>query len=115
MSSEGAKAFIARCAAAIASERANTQPFFRELCDLLGVARPEPTRETGYAIEYDVTEHYPDGSTTKGRIDLYKWECFVLESKQFLAAEAAASQLELAAQEAGVIEKEKSSQPVRGT
>ncbi len=38
-----------------------------------------------------------------------------MESKQFQAAKAAASQLELAAQEAGVIEKKKSSQPVRGT
>jgi len=115
MSSEGAKAFIARWAAASASERANSQPFLCELCDILGVARPEPTRKTGYAFEYDVTEHHLDGSTTKGRIDLYKRECFVLESKQFQAAEAAASQLELVAQEAGVIEKKKSSQPVRGT
>jgi hypothetical protein len=116
MSSEGAKAFIDRWAAASASERANSQPFLCELCDMLGVARPEPTRETGYAFEYDVTEHHPDGSTTKGRIDLFKRRCFVLESKQFQAAKAAASQLELAAQEAGVIEKKKkSSHPVRGT
>ena len=115
MSSEGAKAFIARWAAASASERANSQPFLCELCDMLGVARPEPTREAGYAFEFDVTEHHPDGSTTKGRIDLFKRQCFVLESKQFLAAKAEASQLELAAQEAGVIEKKKSSQPVRGT
>jgi len=82
---------------------------------MLGVATPEPTRITGYAFEYDVLEHHPDGSTTKGRIDLYKRECFLLESKQFQAAKAAASQLELAAQEAGVIEKKKSSHPVRGT
>ena len=113
MSSEGAKALIARWAAATASERANSQPFLCELCDMLGVARPEPIRETGYAFEYDVTEHHPDGSATKGRIDLYKRECFVLESKQFQAIKAAASQLELAAQEAGVLEKKKSSQPVR--
>jgi hypothetical protein len=46
---------------------------------------------------------------------MYKRQCFVLESKQFQAAKAAASQLELAAQEAGVIEKKKSSQPVRDT
>src|ERR1019366_2287330 len=91
-------------------------PCLGELGNRRGVARPEPTRETGYAFEYDVTEHHPDGSTTKGRIDLYKRECFVLESKQFQAAKAAASQLELAAQEAGVIEKKKkSSHPVRGT
>ncbi len=72
-------------------------------------------REKGYAFEYEVTEHHPDGSTTKGRIDLYKRGCFVLESKQFQAAKAAGTQLELAAQEARVIEKKKSSQPVRGT
>ena len=69
----------------------------------------------GCVFEYDVTEHHPDGSTTKGRIDLYKRECFVLESRQFRTAKPAASQLELAAQEAGVIEKKMSSQPVRGT
>ena len=115
MSSELAKPFIARWAAATASERANSQPFLCELCDMLGVARPEPTREGGYAFEVEVTERHPDGSTTKGRIDLYRRGCFVLESKQFQAAKAAASQLELAAQEAGVIAKKKSSQPVRGT
>ncbi|MEI7936075.1 MAG: type IIL restriction-modification enzyme MmeI [Verrucomicrobiota bacterium] len=115
MSPEGAQTFIARWATASASERANSQPFLCGLCDILGVATPEPTRETGYAFEYDVTEHHPDGSTIKGRIDLYKRQCFVLESKQFPAAKAAASQLELAAQEAGVIEKKKSSHPVRGT
>jgi len=113
MSSEGAKAFIARWSAASASERANSQPFLCELCHMQGVATPEPTRETGYAFEYDVMKHHPDGSTTKGRIDLYKRGCFVLESEQFQAAKAEASQLELAAQEAGVIEKKKSSQPVR--
>jgi hypothetical protein len=69
---------------------------------MLGVATPEPTRETGYAFEYDVTEHRPDDSTTKGRIDLYKRERFVLESKPSQAAKAAASQLELATREAGV-------------
>jgi len=56
-----ANAFIARRAAAGASERANSQPFLCELCNMLGVARPEPTRETGYAFEYDVTEHHPGG------------------------------------------------------
>jgi hypothetical protein len=115
MSSELAKPFIARWAAATASERANSQPFLCELCDVLGVARPEPTREGGYAFEFEVTEQHADGSTSQGRIDLYRRGCFVLESKQFQAAKAAASQLELAAQEAGVIAKKKSSQPVRGT
>ena len=59
MSSEGAKAFIARWAAASASERANSPPFLCGLCDILGVATPEPTRETGYAFDYDAIEHHP--------------------------------------------------------
>jgi hypothetical protein len=114
MSSAGAKAFIARWAAAGAFERANRPLFLCELCNLPGGSpQPEPTREMGCVFEYDVTEHHPDGSTTKGRIDLYKRECFVLESRQFRTAKPAASQLELAAQEAGVIEKKKSSPPVR--
>jgi hypothetical protein len=36
MSSEGAKAFIARWAAVSDSERANSQPFLCELCHMLG-------------------------------------------------------------------------------
>ena len=115
MSSDLAKAFIARWAAATASERANSQLFLSELCDVLEVARPEPTRDGGYAFEFEVTEQHTDGSASQGRIDLYRRGCFVLESKQFQAAKAAASQLELAAQEAGVIARKKSSQPVRGT
>ena len=47
ISSDGAKAFIARWGAASASERDNSQPFLCELCDILGVARPEPTRDPG--------------------------------------------------------------------
>jgi hypothetical protein len=66
MSSELAKPFIARWAAATASERANSQPFLCELCDVLGVARPEPTREGGYAFEFEVTEQHADGSTNSG-------------------------------------------------
>jgi hypothetical protein len=86
MSSEGAKAFIARWAAASASERANSQPFLCGLCDILGVARSERTREAGDGLEYDVTGHHSDGSTTKGRMDLRKRSCFLPESKQFRAA-----------------------------
>jgi hypothetical protein len=69
MSSELAQPFIARWTVATASERANSQPFLCELCDVLGVARPEPTREGGYAFEFEVTERHADGSTSLGRID----------------------------------------------
>ena len=107
--------FIAHWSAASPSERANSQAFLLELCDLLEVPAPDNHPQVGYFFEYPVTEHHADGSTTTGRIDLFKRACFVLESKQFQEAQAAASQLELAAQEAGVLVNRKSSQPVRGT
>lgn len=98
--------FIAYWSKAPASERSNSQTFLGELCDLLEVPRPD---------NHPVTEHHLDGSISTGRIDLYKRACFVLESKQFQEAQAAASQLQLAAEAAGVVAKKKSSQPVRGT
>ena len=107
--------FIAHWSAASASERANSQAFLLELCDLLEVPRPDNQPAAGYFFEYPVTEHHADGTTSQGRIDLCKRACFVLESKQFQEAQAAASQLQLAAEEAGVVAKRKSSQPVRGT
>ncbi len=107
--------FISHWSAASASERANSQPFLLELCDLLDVPRPDPQPANGYFFEFPVVEQHPDGTTSNGRIDLYKRTCFVLESKQFQEAKAAASQLERAAEEAGIIAKKKSSQPVRGT
>ena len=109
------KDFIAHWSAASPSERANSQPFLLELCDLLDVPRPDPHPANGYFFEFPVVEHHPDGTTSNRRIDLYKRICFVLESKQFQEAQAAASQLELAAEEAGLFSRSKSSQPVRGT
>ena len=107
--------FISHWSAASASERANSQPFLLDLCDLLDVPRPDPHPANGYFFEFPVVEQHPDGTTSNGRIDLYKRTCFVLESKQFQEAKAKASQLELAAEEAGVLMRKKSSQPVRGT
>ena len=114
MSVDASNAFISRWSKASPSERANSQLFLSELCDLLAVPHPDPSRDTGYGFEYEVTQHHPDGSSSKGRIDLYKRACFVLESKQFQAAKAKASQLELAAREVG-LESRESSQPVRGS
>src|ERR1019366_6798599 len=107
--------FISHWSAARPSERANSQPFLLVLCDLLGVPHPDPRPTNGYFFEFPVVEQHPDGTTSNGRIDLYKRTCFVLESKQFQEAKAAASQLELAAEEARVVSRKKSSQPVRGT
>lgn len=80
------QAFIRRWESSGAAERANYQIFLAELCDVLGVPRPDPTKqdeaENAYVFEKAVTFHHADGSTSSGRIDLYKRGCFVLEAKQ---------------------------------
>lgn len=79
-------AFIARWQASGAAERANYQLFLTELCDILAVQKPEPTKpniaDNAYVFERDVTFQNPDGTTSIGRIDLYKRGSFVLEAKQ---------------------------------
>lgn len=78
--------FIARWQNSAAAERANYQLFLSELCDLLGVPRPEPAgaddARNAYVFERAVTFHNPDGTNSPGRIDLYRRGCFVLEAKQ---------------------------------
>lgn len=77
--------FIARWAESGGAERANYGMFLAELCDLIGVPRPEPARDDGrtdYRFEYPVAFKNPDGTASAGRIDLYKRDCFVLEAKQ---------------------------------
>src|SRR4051794_13182285 len=78
--------FIHRWEASGAAERANYALFLTELCDLLSVPRPEPTRpddaENAYVFERAVTFQNGDGTTSAGRIDLYKRGCFILEAKQ---------------------------------
>ena len=82
-----AEAFIERWTErAGGSERANYALFIVELCDLLGVGRPDPageeTERNDYVFERAVRFRHDDGSTSPGRIDLYKKGCFVLEAKQ---------------------------------
>lgn len=78
--------FVTRWAASAASERANYQLFLSELCDVLGVPRPNPSvsdvSQNVYVFERDVKFQNTDGTTSDGRIDLYKRGCFVLEAKQ---------------------------------
>jgi hypothetical protein len=78
--------FIERWASSGAAERANYQIFLTELCDVLEVRRPEPTKinedDNAYVFEKAVTFHHGDGTSSTGRIDLYKRGCFVLEAKQ---------------------------------
>lgn len=67
-------------------ERANYALFLTELCSIIGVSPPDPagtaTENNAYVFERAVTFREPDGSTARGRIDLYKRRCFVLEAKQ---------------------------------
>ncbi|MEN8165227.1 MAG: type IIL restriction-modification enzyme MmeI, partial [Acidobacteriota bacterium] len=78
--------FVHRWEQSGAAERANYQLFLSELCDLLDVDHPEPatpdSSQNAYVFERAVTFHHGDGSSSTGRIDLYKRGCFVLEAKQ---------------------------------
>ena len=108
-------AFIARWQASGAAERANYQLFLSELCEVLDLPRPEPTKpkveDNAYVFERDVTFQNLDGTTSIGRIDLYKRDCFVLEAKQASNPLKMSLKFELAAKPA----KLKKGTAVRGT
>lgn len=80
------QAFIERWTSSDGSERANYQLFLLELCELLGLPKPDPASadnaDNAYVFERRVTISKPDGSTSNGFIDLYRRGCFVLEAKQ---------------------------------
>ena len=65
---------------------ANCQPFIERLCRHLGLPEPdfagEENRYNDYVYERRVDFKHPDGSTSAGRIDLYKRNHFILEAKQ---------------------------------
>ena len=105
-----AERFITRWTAATASERSNSQLFLSELCDVLGVPRPEPSHHSGYSFEHPVTQQNPDNTTSPGWIDLYKRSCFLLESKKFHAPPPEPSELQLALESAGVAARRKPSE-----
>ncbi len=62
-----AKDFISHWSAASASERANSQPFLVDLCDLLEVPRPDPHPANGYFFGFNVVEQHPDGTSSNSR------------------------------------------------
>ncbi len=92
--SAAVESFITRWERSGAAERANYQLFLSELCDILGVSRPDPATaddsQNAYTFERNVTFRHNDGSTSLGRIDLYKRQSFVLEAKQGANEPAAA-------------------------
>lgn len=88
------EAFIQRWAASGGAERANYVPFLTELCRVLEVPEPDPTRpldaDNAYVFERNVYEPHDEGKPTVRRIDLYRRGCFVLEAKQGVEKEVAA-------------------------
>lgn len=78
--------FIAKWSQSSGAERANYALFLTDLCDTLGVPRPDPTvadeSQNTYVLEKAVTFKHADGTTSTGRIDLYRRGCFVCETKQ---------------------------------
>ncbi len=78
--------FLARWHGTERAERANKDLFLTELCDLLGVPRPDPagpeSAGNAYVFERAVPLRHPDGRVTIGHVDLYRRARFVLEAKQ---------------------------------
>ncbi|GAB3835794.1 class I SAM-dependent DNA methyltransferase [Hymenobacter jeollabukensis] len=77
--------FEARWRPAGGAERANYGLFLQDLCDLLGVPRPDPTTDNPAADQYVLeraVEFRDGGKKSTGRIDLYRRGCFILETKQ---------------------------------
>lgn len=67
-------------------ERSNYSMFLRELSEVIGAPIPDPASAShefnDYVFERVVERKRPDGTTERGRIDLYKRNCFILEAKQ---------------------------------
>lgn len=115
---ERIEAFIARWERSASAERANYQSFLIGLCKLLGVTEPEPAGpddlRNAYVFERAVTFDNGDGTTSAGRIDLYKRGSFVLEAKQGSAGKGADDQPMLLDLSGGA-RKGKRGTAVRGT
>ena len=82
------EAFVRRWQEFAASERANYGLFLIELCEVLGLPRPEPAsgepERDSYVFERPVTFHNPDGTTRPDLSTYIVTTAFVLETKQGL-------------------------------
>ncbi|MCU0565733.1 MAG: hypothetical protein MUF49_03955 [Oculatellaceae cyanobacterium Prado106] len=68
------ESFITRWQNSSGNERANYQMFFAELCDALGVPRPDAKGsvvDDPYCFDKDVKIFHPSGKVTPGYIDFY--------------------------------------------
>ncbi len=79
-----------------ASELSSSQTFILDLCALLGVPAPLPSAEQDYMFERPITFAHGDGSTSAGRIDCYKRDAFVWESKKLRNTAAQAKRFDIA-------------------
>jgi len=102
-------AAIRRCGAG------QLRPIPDRLCDILEVPRPDPKQpdedKNTYVFEKPVTFHHPGSTRTRGRIDLYRLGCFVLEAKQGSSPVQLESKVLTLTSE----EDRRPSQPARGT
>jgi hypothetical protein len=83
------QAFIAKWLGKDGSERANYQLFITELCEVLGVPKPNPAHkesaDNAYTFERHVKIGFGDGTETDGYLDCYRRGAFVLEAKKVRA------------------------------
>ena len=91
-----ADTFIAHWRDTGGSELANTQSFINGLCTLIGVVPPHGSRtddaHNDYVFERRVFQDNGDGTTSFGRVDAYKRDCFILEAKQGSEGDRAAAE-----------------------
>ena len=73
--------FIQRWQNSNASERATSQSFIIELCELLNVPRPHATEDRDYMFERALKEAHADGQESDRYVDCYKRGNFILEAK----------------------------------
>ncbi|MBW4419098.1 MAG: hypothetical protein KME13_07690 [Myxacorys californica WJT36-NPBG1] len=78
------EAFINNWTGSSGNERANSQSFFVDLCDALGVKRPNAKGSIlgdPYCFEKDVKFFSLNGPVTSKFIDFYKVDHFIIEAK----------------------------------
>ena len=73
---------IGKWSQSAAAERANYQLFINDLCELLEVEKPDPSKDDDsqnkYVFERTIPVLHGDGSSSSNFVDCYKRGCFVL-------------------------------------
>jgi hypothetical protein len=87
-------AFIEKWSLSGASEASNAQSFTNDLCDLIGVRKPDPTLPDEHENTYVFEKSVPSTRGVK-KVDCYKRSHFILENKQGAEGAAAGAALSL--------------------